>query len=53
MHDCETCANETDDSWRTSGVCAYCVNGFCYCDPVVDTDEGPMNREYTRAWGWC
>lgn len=52
MPDCETCAHKTDNSCMKSEVCAYCGNGFSYCDPVVDTDEGPMHRDCGRSCGW-
>lgn len=36
---CDTC-----DSCVRPEKCAYCGNGFCNCDEMVETEDGPMHK---------
>jgi hypothetical protein len=46
--DCDSCDHRTDDSCTRPERCAYCGNGLCYCDPMVDTEDGPMHRDCAK-----
>lgn len=49
MPECEKCEHFTDDDCIRPGMCAYCGNGFCYCDPIVETDDGEMHKACAAA----
>jgi len=40
---CDIC-----DPCSASQKCAYCGNGFCRCDPVTDTEDGPMHIDCAK-----
>lgn len=46
--DCYSCEHVTDDSCIRPEICAYCGNGFCYCDLMIDTEEGPMHYDCAK-----
>jgi hypothetical protein len=46
--DCDSCDHRTDDSCTRPERCAYCGNGLCYCDSMVDTEDGPMHRDCAK-----
>ena len=48
MPECEQCEHNQEDSCTRPERCAYCGNGFCYCDSMVDTDDGPMHRDCAK-----
>lgn len=35
---CDMC-----DPCNANQTCAYCGNGFCRCDSIEDTEDGPMH----------
>lgn len=45
---CESCEHLQDDSCKRWEICAYCGNGFCYCDPIEETEEGPMHADCAK-----
>lgn len=43
---CDMC-----DPCNTSYRCAYCGNGFCRCDPISETEDGPMHKDcYAKCY---
>ena len=49
---CESCDHCSDDSCSRPERCAYCGNGFCHCDPIVDTEDGPMHSSCSAKLSW-
>jgi hypothetical protein len=45
---CDSCGHRADDSCTRPERCTYCGNGFCYCDPIVDTEDGTMHRDCAK-----
>lgn len=48
---CEIC-----DPCCKPEICSYCRNGFCQCDLIVETADGPMHvdcakRDNHQNWG--
>jgi hypothetical protein len=44
---CEGCTLDLCDECdpcSSPDTCAYCGNGFCRCDAVIDSDEGVMHE---------
>lgn len=35
---CEVC-----EPCSKSEICPYCGNGFCQCDHIAETEDGPMH----------
>lgn len=42
---CESCDHWQDDDCTRPEKCAYCGNGFCYCDAMINAAEGPMHKD--------
>jgi hypothetical protein len=40
---CDIC-----DPCNSNQRCSYCGNHLCKCDPIVDTDDGPMHRDCAK-----
>ena len=36
---CDVC-----DPCNSNQICSYCGNGFCRCDPIIETEDGPMHK---------
>lgn len=32
------------DPCNSNRICSYCGNGFCRCDPIIETEDGPMHK---------
>lgn len=46
--DCETCTHRQDDDCSRWERCTFCGDGFCYCDPMIDTEDGPMHKSCAK-----
>jgi hypothetical protein len=33
------------DPCNSNQICAYCGNGFCRCDQIIETEDGSMHKD--------